>query len=260
MSVRGVGLAACIMVGRRPVRSLAVAPPFDLRVVGYPIADLLALFAMGLYRRDMILEAHKALVRVPFVVGMGGLLALLASVVLPVFDAALFLRPTVQEQAMLFAVAAVCFSCTAFSHASYWAAAQAARAHRAPLVVGAGQRAWDLLHMLSKEGGNLQYDITFLHDPALGEVDARLAADPAGRIISLEDFGVLRAARDVDADQIVIAPDERRGMNLERLLECKTAGFPVVQYLSFVEKEIRRVDIKRMEIGWLLYPMGFTLA
>ena len=125
------------------------------------------------------------------------------------------------------------------------------------LVVGAGQRAWDLLRMLSKEGSNLHYDIAFLHDPALGEVDARLAADPAGRIIWREGFGVLQAARDVGADEIVIAPDERRGMNLERLLECKKAGFPVVQYLSFVEKEIRRVDLKRMELGWLLYSDGF---
>ena len=49
-------------------------------------------------------------------------------------------------------------------------------------------------------------------------------------------------------------------MNLERLLECKTAGFPVVQYLSFVEKEIRRVDLKRMELGWLLYSDGFQFG
>ena len=234
------------------------APPFDLRVAGSLIADLLALFAMRLYRRDMILEAHKALVRVPFVVGMGGLLALLASVVLPVFDASLFLRPTVQEQAMLFAVATICLNFTAFLSRMVLSGLLEQRVlHRRLLVVGAGKRAWDLLHMLSKEGGNLQYDIAFLHDPALGEIDARLAADPAGRIISRGGFAVLRAARDVGADEIVIAPDERRGMNLERLLECKKAGYPVVQYLSFVEKEIRRVDVKRMEIGWLLYSDGF---
>ena len=133
------------------------AAPFDLRVAGYPIADLLALFAMGLYRRDMVLAAHKALVRVPFVVGMGGLLALLASVVLPVFDASLFLRPTVQEQAMLFAVATICLNFTAFLSRMVLSGLLEQRVlHRRLLVVGAGKRAWDLLHMLSKEGGNLQ--------------------------------------------------------------------------------------------------------
>jgi sugar transferase (PEP-CTERM system associated) len=111
--------------------------------------------------------------------------------------------------------------------------------------------------MLSKEGVNLQYEIRFLHHPALGEVDPRLAADPAQRIIRPKEFGVLEAARAEGVDQIVVAPDERRGMDLTRLLECKKAGFPVMQYLSFVEKEIRRVDLKRMELGWLLYSEGF---
>jgi sugar transferase (PEP-CTERM system associated) len=241
-----------------PAWTSLVALPIDLRGVGYPIADLLALFAMGLYRRDMVLETRQALVRVPLVVGMGGLLTVLTSVVLPLINGSVFLRPSMRDQVLLFAVAAICFGCTAFlSRLVLGGMLKRHVLRRRLLVVGAGQRAWDLLRMLSKEGGNLQYDITFLHDPALGEVDARLAADPAGRVISLEDFGVLRAARDVDADQIVIAPDERRGMNLERLLACKTAGYPVVQYLSFVEKEIRRVDLKRMEIGWLLYSDGF---
>jgi exopolysaccharide biosynthesis polyprenyl glycosylphosphotransferase len=57
-----------------------------------------------------------------------------------------------------------------------------------------------------------------------------------------------------------VAPDERRGMNLQRLLECKKAGFPVIQYLSFVEREIRRIDLKRMELGWLVYTDGFTFG
>jgi exopolysaccharide biosynthesis polyprenyl glycosylphosphotransferase len=46
-------------------------------------------------------------------------------------------------------------------------------------------------------------------------------------------------------------------MDLEQLLACKKAGFPVVQYLSFVEHEIRRVDIKRMDLGWLVFSDGF---
>ena len=47
------------------------------------------------------------------------------------------------------------------------------------------------------------------------------------RILRSDEFAVLQAAEAVGADQVVIAPDERRGMNLERLLECKTAGYPV---------------------------------
>ena len=46
-------------------------------------------------------------------------------------------------------------------------------------------------------------------------------------------------------------------MDLEQLLTCKKAGFPVVQYLTFVEHEIRRVDIKRMDLGLLVFSDGF---
>src|SRR6202041_3609193 len=96
--------------------------------------------------------------------------------------------------------------------------------------------------------------------PTLGEIDPRLESDAGKPVIHLVDFAVLQAARQVDADEIVVAPDERRGMDLRRLLDCKKAGFPVLQYLAFVEREIRRVDLKRMELSWLLYSDGFQFG
>ena len=127
------------------------------------------------------------------------------------------------------------------------------------LIVGAGQRAWDLLHMLGREGTSLHDDVTLVH--AIEEaVDPRLLADRADRIFCPLGFDIAAVAMRVDADLIIVAPDERRGMNLERLLDCKKAGFPVIQYLSFVEREIRRIDLKRMELGWLVYTDGFTFG
>jgi sugar transferase (PEP-CTERM system associated) len=128
------------------------------------------------------------------------------------------------------------------------------------LIVGAGQRAWDLLLMLKREGSSLHDDVTLLHDPSLGEIDPRLAEDHLGRIVRPRGFDVAGTAAEVRADIVVVAPDERRGMDLQRLLECKRAGFPVVQYLTFVEKEIRRIDLKRMELSWLVYGDGFTFS
>ncbi|HEY0422546.1 MAG TPA: hypothetical protein VGC82_04410, partial [Rhodopila sp.] len=49
--------------------------PADARGLHYPAFDLLLLFAMGLYRRDAILQAGRSLARVPLVVGMGATLA-----------------------------------------------------------------------------------------------------------------------------------------------------------------------------------------
>ncbi len=244
----------------RPDFSELFLRPGDVRGYLYPAADLLVLYAMGLYRRDAILETGRSLTRVPLVVGMGCAVAIIGSM-LPAL-----LLPKVaplggRDQALVFALASVCFTLCAF--ASRIAIDMLVRRrilHRRLLVVGAGLRAWDLRHMLTQEGGSLHYDIIFLHQPNFGPADPRLVEDPAVRIMTGEALDVLAAARETEPDQIVVAPDERRGMDLRRLLDCKTAGYPVVQYLSFVEKEIRRIDLKRMELGWLVFSDGFTFG
>ena len=52
-------------------RGVIVPTLVDARGFTYPAFDLLMLFAMGLYRRDAILETGRSLTRVPLVVGMG---------------------------------------------------------------------------------------------------------------------------------------------------------------------------------------------
>jgi sugar transferase (PEP-CTERM system associated) len=86
-----------------------------------------------------------------------------------------------------------------------------------------------------------------------------LAADPVNRIVPAT-ANLLEIAKRARPDQIVVAPDERRGMALESLINCRTAGFPVSQYSSFLEKEVRRIDIKRLDLAWLLYSEGFYVG
>ncbi len=232
--------------------------PADAWCIIYPLSDLLALYAMGLYRREAILETRKSLSRVPLVVGMGAVAALALTIVLPSIDPEAFRRLGEAGLALTFGLAGLCFTGCAFLArlvVSVLLRRRVLRRHL--LVVGAGQRAWDLLWMLSREGSNLQYDVTFYQTPSFGEIDPRLAADPTVRILLASEFDALAGAKSVQADEIVVAPDERRGMDLRPLLECKKAGYPVSQYLSFVEKEIRRVDLKRMDLGWILYSDGF---
>ncbi|MEA2741221.1 MAG: hypothetical protein QOH05_4528 [Acetobacteraceae bacterium] len=233
--------------------------PSDARGLDYPVFDLLLLFAMGLYRRDAILELGRSLTRVPLVVGMGAAVAILVSLIQPVLLPSTLL-PGGRDQTMLFGLAVVTFSFCAFlSRLVIDVLVRRRVLRRRLLIVGAGQRAWDLLLMLGREGSSLHDDVTLVHDPQ-EDVDPRLLAEPPGRIFSPVDFNVAGIAARVRADLIIVAPDERRGMNLERLLDCKKAGFPVIQYLSFVEREIRRIDLKRMELGWLVYSEGFTFG
>lgn len=234
---------------------------FDIRVYGYPLAALLVLYAMGLYRRDAILEPLRTATRIPLVIGMGGVLSVLLSLVVGWLGPKSFGWYGGHDQAMLFGLATVSLTLAALAARVILSFLLHMRVlHRRLLVVGAGQRAYDLLRMLTKEGNNLHYDIAFLQEPALGEIDPRLAAEPGVRILMYSEYGMLEAARLQRADEIVVAPDDRRGMDLQRLLNCKKAGFPVVQYLSFIEAEIRRIDIKRMELGWLVFSEGFTFT
>lgn len=234
--------------------------PFDTRGIAYPLFDLLLLFAMGLYRREAILQTGRSLSRVPLVVGMGATLAVLLSWMQPWLMPEAIV-PDRRGQMIMFGLAVVTFTLCAFT--ARLVIDVLVRRHvlrRRLLIIGAGQRAWDLLLMLGREGSSLHDDVTLLHDPALGEIDPRLVADHFSRILRPGNFNVAKIAKDVSADLVIVAPDERRGMNQQRLLDCKRAGFPVLQYLSFVEKEIRRIDLKRMEIGWLVYSDGFTFG
>ena len=230
----------------------------DMRGVAYPMSDLLFLYAMGLYRREAFVEKHHSALRLPMVVAMGSVAALFVCAALSRLAPAISPGDIRRDDLLVAWLAFVCFTLSAFlARVMLDILLKQRLLRRQLLVVGAGTRAWDLLRMLTKEGASLHYDIAFLHDPALGDIDPRLEADPDGKILRTERLLVLEAARQVGADQIVIAPDDRRGMDLEQLLACKKAGFPVVQYLSFVEHEIRRVDIKRMELGWLVFSEGF---
>jgi sugar transferase (PEP-CTERM system associated) len=248
-----------LWLSRPDVMALSTLP-LDARGLLYPVLDLLMLFAMGLYRREAILHTGRSLTRVPLVVGMGTTVTVMLSLLqsrLLMSDA----MPGERDQAMLFGLAGLTFVFCAFL--TRLVIDFLVRSHvlrRRLLIIGAGRRAWDLLHMLGREGSSLHDHVTLIHDLSQTEIDPRLLAERPGSVVTSTDFDVLSIAEEVHADLIIVAPDDRRGMDLQRLLECKKAGFPVIQYLTFVEREIRRIDLKRMELGWLVYTDGFTFG
>ncbi len=222
----------------------------------HPVAYLLLLYALGLYRRELILDTRKALARLPLVVGLAAISATaIGEMVRSLLPADLPGRWP--NAAALFFVAVIAFACCGGAARLLFSLLRRRAVFQSRLmIIGAGARAWDLAWMLRHEGRNLAYDIVFVHDPSHGDIDPRLADEEPGRIVPAGD-DLLTVARVVQADQIVVAPDERRGVKLEGLIACKTAGYPVLQYMSFLEKEIRRIDIKRLELSWVLYSDGF---
>ena len=219
----------------------------------YPAAIITLHYALGQYRRESVLEPRKALSRTPISVSLAGLgvtiLAIAVAHALPPYFPSLLVA------------ASFCFMlCALAARVAFKLLTRTRLLRRHVIVLGAGQRAWDLVYMLRREGRDPNYDVTFIHDDSLDTIDPRLQENPQNRIIRASNHSLLDIARDIHADQIVVAPDDRRGMRLEALLECKKAGYPVLEYLSFVEREIRRIDLKRMDLSWVLYSGGFSFS
>ena len=218
-------------------------------LVVYPACALVALYALGLYRRDTGTSLRRALSRVPLVAMSSALVA---------SGAMLFFAP---EASRVGLAAGACVAVgAAAARVAFDGLRRRGMVSRRLLILGAGRRAWDLVHILATEGRTLGYEITFLHDPALGSIDSRLEDQSVGAVVTAGPGGIRATATQLQPDEIVVAPDERRGMDLHGLLDCKIDGFPVSEYLGFLEREVRRVDIKRVELSWLLYSDGFHMG
>lgn len=237
-----------------PLTMFIVAPQLPrlqgaTALVLYPAIALLAFYALGLYRREAGASLQRALGRVPIAATAAALMG---------SGAMLLLAP---DAVRLGVAAGGCvLTGAAAARVTFDILRRRGVVCRQLLILGAGQRAWDLVWLLRKEGRTLGYRITFLQDPALGAVDPRLLDGSFGPVIAVGPGGVRELASTIQPDEIVVAPDERRGMDLHGLLDCKIAGYPVSEYLAFLEREVRRVDIKRIDLSWLLYSDGFHLS
>lgn len=243
-----IALACCavmLLVGKD--RSIGIV------ALTFPATDLLLLYALGLYRREALIETGETLGRVPIAAGVGGLIGWAATATLPTpFGSA--------DAHLLFAASVPCFAAAGLAaRLVLYLLRRRGAFRRQLLVIGAGRRAWDLVWMLRREARTLAFDVAFVHDGTMGEVDARLARDPSHQIVP-DTNDLLATVRRLNPDQIVVAPDERRGLAMEGLLACKMAGYPVSDYAQYLEKEIGRIDLKRLDLGWLLYADGFVMG
>jgi sugar transferase (PEP-CTERM system associated) len=65
-------------------------------------------------------------------------------------------------------------------------------------------------------------------------------------------------ARDLDADEIVIAMDDRRrSFPIAELLECRLDGIEIIDIVSFLERETGKVHLDVLNPSWLIFGSGF---
>jgi sugar transferase (PEP-CTERM system associated) len=123
---------------------------------------------------------------------------------------------------------------------------------RRVLVFGAGKRAASLLQLRRRSDRRGFQIVAFVPVPDEPRAIQDERVDPSpGTLAEL--------ARTHDAEEIVIAMDERRrNFPIKELLDCKFAGVDVIDVVAFLERESGKVKIDLMDPSWLIFSEGFT--
>lgn len=123
---------------------------------------------------------------------------------------------------------------------------------RRVLVYGAGRNA-DLINSRMRRRSDRQSFVIVGFVPVSGQ---ETSVPPHLR--TKEGEHVCRLADTLQIDEVVIAPDERRGgLPMDELLECAQRGISVVDLSTFFEREAGMVTLSVADPSWLAFSGGF---
>lgn len=127
--------------------------------------------------------------------------------------------------------------------------------NRKLLVIGAGDRAKRVIeHVRSHPWSRIEIVGCFdLRGEAAGGW-----TDPDVKLLTGKS--IAETAKETGAAEIVLALQDRRGVPFTDLLESRMSGTLVTDYLSFWEREQRRILIDDLQPGWLIFSDGYRLS
>jgi FlaA1/EpsC-like NDP-sugar epimerase len=192
------------------------------------ILTLGSIYASGCYRRDSLVRFSAAISPLAVAIGLAaGLLIAVMHFAL----AAVFSHPDVYRSvSRCFTIAllltAVALPICTVNRACYFAMVRRHWFARRVLVVGTGTRAAYLQSLLNSDAHRAHSELFFAPESVLGGSPAKLSK--VSGILAYAGEALEELAHKVQADEVVIAVDEKRGLAIERLLSCKTSGIPVI--------------------------------
>ncbi len=123
------------------------------------------------------------------------------------------------------------------------------------LVLGAGKNA-ELINSRMRRQSDRRSFVVVGFVPVPGQpvlVDEALHALPEGSLFEL--------AERLHIDELVIAPDERRGgLPMEEMLNCVQHGISVIDLSTFFEREAGMVQLNVVDPSWLVFSGGFDYS
>ena len=122
---------------------------------------------------------------------------------------------------------------------------------RRALVLGAGYNA-NIIHEFESRAFNLNFQV--IGFVQMGTEPCRVSPARVRELNRpLNEF-----AAENEVDEIVVAPDDRRGgLAVDEILDCKMSGLDVVDLLSFFEREAGLIRVDCLHPSWLVFSDGF---
>lgn len=125
------------------------------------------------------------------------------------------------------------------------------------LVFGAGNNA-NLINTRMRRRADRQSFVVVGFVPV---PDQPVAVDEDLRLQPEAGEGLAELAERLQIDELVVAPDERRGgLPMEELLACVQRGISVIDLSTFFEREAGMVQLNVVDPSWLVFSGGFDYS
>jgi sugar transferase (PEP-CTERM system associated) len=216
--------------------------PVAAKATTVTAVSILSLMAMGLYQSHQRLYFSEAVVRV--LVGLT--LASLGLAILYYAFPWIYIAPDIASVAIAYTLVLLLLVRYIFVRTVDYHVFR-----RQTLIYGAGKRAVSIAKIrrrADRRGFKVVGQIAAEGDKLKAEID-HLAVNEK----SITDFAI-----ETDAEEIVVAMDDRRGnLPVRDLLNARLMGIDVIDLLEFLERETGKIRIDLVSPGWLIFSPGF---
>ena len=127
------------------------------------------------------------------------------------------------------------------------------------LVLGEGTTANAVIAYMDGPGRNhLKHVRTIANSRAVENRTWSTAGNLAlGQPSAAETAPLAQIAQALRIDEIIVAVEDKRGLAVWDLLECRLNGIDVIEYLNFWEREFAQIDVSNVGPGTLAFTSGF---